>query len=342
MEQRQLLVGVQCENDAVHDPKRSESRNLRATPVHECGGSARAGLSRCCGDVLEDRSLRLRPVRDDALGGAVQQLCQLPRRCSRSHRSLRDARTPEALNGERDDHAEPVTRATSQYAADPPCRSERHKAGAGVRSQSAEPRRCSPASTALTNRIPRLLDEPGELSFTCGREPCFEHGASQVLMLHVHGGSSERVIERVSNGLMSAAARADGTGASVPPAAGVGPAECRECYGRLGAPGPARRRTPRRRRVRALAGAPCWRRRVRCLHEAEDPPGRLVDPVVQVADAVRALGGQIGFVCGSDVARGDATLDVVHVHEQSHDSSSGCLGRRCSSAPERPWHRTAV
>ena len=56
----------------------------------------------------------------------------------------------------------------------------------------------------------------------------------------------------------------------------------------------------------------------RGVDETEDLPGCFVDPVAEVADAVRSLGPQIGVVGPGHVAEGDGIVQRVDVEEQWH------------------------
>ena len=60
------------------------------------------------------------------------------------------------------------------------------------------------------------------------------------------------------------------------------------------------------------------RLRVGRLHQAEDLPGFLIQPIAQVVHPVRSLRRQIGLVGTSDVSRRHPALHVVYVHEQWH------------------------
>ena len=81
---------------------------------------------------------------------------------------------------------------------------------------------------------------------------------------------------------------------------------------------------------------------VRRLDEAEDLPGALVDPVAQVADAVRPLGGEVGLVGGRDVARRDAALDGVESMNSAMCGVSSLVGRRSSPAGDTTEPGTRV
>lgn len=53
-----------------------------------------------------------------------------------------------------------------------------------------------------------------------------------------------------------------------------------------------------------------------CFYQTEDLACRLVDPIPQIADAVRSLGCQIRLMRLSRIRRGNTAFDRVHVHEE--------------------------
>ena len=64
--------------------------------------------------------------------------------------------------------------------------------------------------------------------------------------------------------------------------------------------------------------------RVWCLDEAKDLPRLLIDPVPQIVDAVRTLGGQICPMGAGDIGFRNAALNGVDVHEKRHDVLISC------------------
>jgi hypothetical protein len=75
---------------------------------------------------------------------------------------------------------------------------------------------------------------------------------------------------------------------------------------------------------------------VRGLHEAEDLPLLLVDPVPQVAHAVPLLRPQVRRVRLLDIGQADRTTHRVHIHEQGHVLLLYSTARRLSLCHHEP------